>query len=106
MHLETWISLAAVCVALASLIFSRRDAQSKKTVRELAELRRQIDSNKEEIGDLQADVERLERENRRLRAENYELMASVLGHQQHCAECRMNQRAGRTTPFDGTEGPR
>jgi hypothetical protein len=61
--LTIWISIAAVGLSLASLIFSRRDAQSKKS--------------RDALESLGNRVQFLEEENERLRNENLRLMHTL-----------------------------
>jgi len=74
MTATTWISLAAFVLAVLSLVFSRRDAQSKKTREELQDLRDQVSAHEEKIQELGDEILRLEAENRTLRDENVWLM--------------------------------
>lgn len=73
MHLETWISIAAVGVAVVSLVFSRRDAQSQKTVREMDELRKRIEASEREIERNQGEIRGLRERIRSLEAEKVDL---------------------------------
>lgn len=72
--IHNWVAFAAVLVALASLIFSRRDAQSKQTRDELADLRAQIDRNQDKIFALEDEIRDLKRKNQELEAKNIALM--------------------------------
>lgn len=64
----------AVVIAALSLVFSRRDAQSKKTRDELDDLRAQIDRNQDKIYVLEDQIRELKRINQELEAKNIALM--------------------------------
>lgn len=71
---HNWVAFAAVLVAVISLAFSRRDAQSKKTRDELADLRAQLDRNQDKIYALEDEIRELKRANQELEAKNIGLM--------------------------------
>lgn len=93
---STWISIAAVLVATISLIFSRRDAQSKKTRDELADLRAQIDRNQDKIFALEDEIRELKRVNQELESKNIVLMKRFI-------DCPAPDCPLLKTTYDGQE---
>ena len=72
--IHNWIAIAAVIVAALSLIFSRRDAQSKKTRDQIADLRADLERNQDKIYVLEDQIRELKRMNQELEAKNIALM--------------------------------